>query len=335
MGNMHPSDLHQLMRTWLLAEDPYGLQGGGPSGRIEPPMGRAPPNEAAIRNKKQQAAFERQKLARGQGESAVERALAPGARAEPDATGESTRAFGTEAVDQAMDKEMTQQWIDRMRASKAGKAKARSGRAEAEGTDAVARELDPIGAQQWQRSFISQGATEVPPPSEVVARQTGEDAVRNALTDMNMKPLIDQTLQAQAIRDAIASHMANPPEMPESSIPENTNRPPGSENSYVSAHDYSLLPESSPGVRGILNTPPLAPPRMPRPANTNTPGGFPVDEQGNALDQHGNIIPGGHPVDELGHPAYPLFSPGRPPDPNLPQGPRERPGDPEADKPTE
>ena len=38
MGELHPHQLHQMIRTWLLAEDPYGM-----NNRIEPTMGTPAP----------------------------------------------------------------------------------------------------------------------------------------------------------------------------------------------------------------------------------------------------------------------------------------------------
>ena len=40
MSNVRPHELHQVIRSWLLAEDPYGMsaQSISPGGRIEPPM---------------------------------------------------------------------------------------------------------------------------------------------------------------------------------------------------------------------------------------------------------------------------------------------------------
>lgn len=43
MGDISPHDLHKVLRSWLLAEDPYGMrQAGGPSGRIEPTFAPVP-----------------------------------------------------------------------------------------------------------------------------------------------------------------------------------------------------------------------------------------------------------------------------------------------------
>jgi hypothetical protein len=64
MGDLSPYDLHRLMRTWLLAEDPYGMgaqSGSTPQHRIEPTIDTQP----------------RSGRARGAGESAVANALAP------------------------------------------------------------------------------------------------------------------------------------------------------------------------------------------------------------------------------------------------------------------
>jgi hypothetical protein len=66
MSNMHAHELHQMMRSWLLAEDPYGV-----NQRTEPTMGTPAP-AAPGRNPTAQAA----------GESAVADATAPDPRGE-------------------------------------------------------------------------------------------------------------------------------------------------------------------------------------------------------------------------------------------------------------
>ena len=73
VGQAH--GLHQLMRSWLLSEDPYGV-----NQRIEPTMGTPAPASAAPPP--------RSPTAQAEGEGAVENALAPDPRGEtagPDA----------------------------------------------------------------------------------------------------------------------------------------------------------------------------------------------------------------------------------------------------------
>lgn len=158
MSDIHPHDLHQLMRTWLLAEDPYGMRGGGgPSGRIEPPMGRpGGPND----------------LARVQGENAVERALAPGVRAEPTVSGETARAAGTGAVDKEMDKAATEAWRAKMEGRKADRARAGS-----EGRAAVADAISPAEVRKMIAARAAQPTWSSPGESGAYAGMVGENAV--------------------------------------------------------------------------------------------------------------------------------------------------------------
>jgi hypothetical protein len=119
--------LHQLMRSWLLAEDPYGL-----NNRIEPTMGTVPgapapavapapapaaPDPRAAEAGPQAVAnqlfggqgaryseAERDPRAQAQGEQAVERATAPSPTAEVDRT--RAQAWGESAVDKALNPPM-------------------------------------------------------------------------------------------------------------------------------------------------------------------------------------------------------------------------------------
>ena len=134
MSDIHPHQLHQMMRSWLLAEDPYGV-----NQRIEPTMGtpapaapgaaRAPaggsPDEIAAAAPALRAqnygrgavdrelqkpptpvvgseAFQgaRDPRAQAQGEQAVRRATAPSPTAEVDRT--RGQAWGENAVDKAL-----------------------------------------------------------------------------------------------------------------------------------------------------------------------------------------------------------------------------------------
>ena len=132
MTNMRAHELHQLMRSWLLAEDPYGLNqrqeptfgtqsppgapasggaGSAPSAPATPPDPRgetAGPDAvekqlfggqgASTSESGRNAAYPDR--ASTQGESAVERALAPSPTAEVDRT--RGQAWGENAVDKAL-----------------------------------------------------------------------------------------------------------------------------------------------------------------------------------------------------------------------------------------
>lgn len=117
MSNMHPHDFHQLVRTWLLAEDPYGV-----NNRIEPTFGNAaapapaapaaPPPDTRGQTAGPQAVERELRPSRSsesgrnamipdrassQGETAVQRALAPSPTAEVDRT--RAQAWGEDAID--------------------------------------------------------------------------------------------------------------------------------------------------------------------------------------------------------------------------------------------
>jgi len=133
MSNIHAHDLHQMVRSWLLAEDPYGL-----NNRIEPTMGTMTPPGApasggagsapsapapsghalraqnygrgAVQRELEKPtpvnvnseAFQGERNPRAQawGEDAVDRANAPSPTAEVDRT--RAQAWGEDAVDRAL-----------------------------------------------------------------------------------------------------------------------------------------------------------------------------------------------------------------------------------------
>ena len=133
MSNIKAHELHQMVRSWLLAEDPYGV-----NQRQEPTMGTVQPQaQAPGRNPVAQAAgesavanatapdprgatagpqavekqlfggqgaryseAERNPRGQAQGEQAVERSLAPSPTAEVDRT--RGQAWGENAVDKAL-----------------------------------------------------------------------------------------------------------------------------------------------------------------------------------------------------------------------------------------
>ena len=117
MSNIRAHELHQMVRSWLLAEDPYGV-----NQRIEPTMGTpapAAPSAAPAPDTRGQTAgpqavsnqlfggqgaryseAERDPRAQAQGEQAVDRATAPDPSAEVDRT--RAQAWGESAVDKAL-----------------------------------------------------------------------------------------------------------------------------------------------------------------------------------------------------------------------------------------
>jgi hypothetical protein len=130
MGDISTHDLHKIMRSWLLAEDPYGM-----NQRIEPTLNTNPRSgtakaagEAAVANAlapdpraaaagpdavaqqlfggqgARYSEAERDPRAQAQGEQAVERATAPSPSAEVDRT--RGQAWGEQAVDKALNPPM-------------------------------------------------------------------------------------------------------------------------------------------------------------------------------------------------------------------------------------
>jgi hypothetical protein len=130
MGNL--DTLNQLMRTWLLSEDPYGTQGGTPTMQqptmpdprasiagqaavadaLAPPPPPPPDPRAAAAGPdavaqqlfggqgSRYSEAERSPKAQAQGEQAVDRALAPSPTAEVDRT--RGQMHGESAVDRAL-----------------------------------------------------------------------------------------------------------------------------------------------------------------------------------------------------------------------------------------
>ena len=103
MGDMHPGDFHKIIRSWLLAEDPYGMnQQGQPSmGTVSPPG--APASGGAESAPSAPAPPGRNPIAQGAGENAVASALTPASNAD------ALRAqnYGRGAVDRELQKPPT------------------------------------------------------------------------------------------------------------------------------------------------------------------------------------------------------------------------------------
>lgn len=172
MTNMRAHELHQIMRSWLLAEDPYGV-----NQRQEPTMGTVQP-QAAGRNPVAQAA----------GEGAVANATSPAAGA--DALRASN--YGRGAVDRELQKPPTP---DTKSEAFQG---ARDPRAQAWGQEAVARstapsptaEVDRTRGQAWGESAVdkalnpptgSGGGFWAPGEAADTASAVGEQAVAGSL----------------------------------------------------------------------------------------------------------------------------------------------------------
>jgi hypothetical protein len=120
MSNIHAHELHQMVRSWLLAEDPYGV-----NQRIEPTMGTPAPaapaaapapaapdpraaaaGPQAVANQlfggqgARYSEAERDPRAQAWGEKGVGQATAPSPSAEVDRT--RAQAWGESAVDKAL-----------------------------------------------------------------------------------------------------------------------------------------------------------------------------------------------------------------------------------------
>lgn len=165
MTNMRAHELHQMMRSWLLAEDPYGV-----NQRQEPTMGTVQPQG---RNPTAQAA----------GESAVANATAPDARGEtagPDAV--EKQLFGGQGAS----------------TSESGRNAAYPDRASTQGESAVGRalapsptaEVDRTRGQAWGENAVdkalnppmgSGGGFWMPGEAADTASAVGEQAVGSAL----------------------------------------------------------------------------------------------------------------------------------------------------------
>lgn len=167
MGNLDHHSLHQLIRSWLLAENPYGMNQGG---QIEPMMGRA----GGTGGEDVQAALKRGDP-RAHGEKAVEAALAPGARTEPTVSGETAHAAGTAAVEGEMDRANTEAWQAKMQGRKADRARAgKEGRAAVADATRPAAVRAMIAAQQAQPQWVA------PEESAGWASAVGQSAVEGA-----------------------------------------------------------------------------------------------------------------------------------------------------------
>jgi hypothetical protein len=188
MGDMHPGDFHKIIRSWLLAEDPYGMnQQGQPSmGTVSPPG--APASGGAESAPSAPAPPGRNPIAQGAGENAVASALTPASNAD------ALRAqnYGRGAVDRELQKPPTPNVK-----SEAFQG-ARDPRAQAQGEQAVRRatgpsptaEVDRTRGQAWGESAVdkalnpptgSGGGFWMPGEAADTASAVGEEAVGSAL----------------------------------------------------------------------------------------------------------------------------------------------------------
>jgi hypothetical protein len=172
MSDIHPHQLHQMMRSWLLAEDPYGV-----NQRIEPTMGTPAPAMA------------------GGGAPAPVAAAAPtGSPDEIAAAAPALRAqnYGRGAVDRELQKPPTPV------VGSEGFQGARDPRAQAQGEQAVGRsiapspiaEVDRTRGQMWGEDAVdkalsppmgSGGGFWAPGEAADTASAVGEQAVGAAL----------------------------------------------------------------------------------------------------------------------------------------------------------
>lgn len=213
MGDMHPGDFHKIIRSWLLAEDPYGMnQQGQPSmGTVSPPG--APASGGAASAPSAPAPPGRNPIAQGAGENAVASALTPASNAD------ALRAqnYGRGAVDRELQKPPTPNVK-----SEAFQG-ARDPRAQAQGEQAVRRatgpsptaEVDRTRGQAWGESAVdralnpptgSGGGFWMPGEAADTASAVGEEAVGSAL--------------AQTARSKMARGRLKDPQDPDDRQPE-------------------------------------------------------------------------------------------------------------------
>jgi hypothetical protein len=183
MSNIHAHELHQMVRSWLLAEDPYGV-----NQRQEPTMGTAQPQLYTPGSVPKGAAPGRNPTAQSAGEGAVANALTPASGA--DALRASN--YGRGAVDRELQKPPTPNT-----ASEAFQG-ARDPRAQAWGEQAVGQstapsptaEVDRTRAQAWGESAVDKalnpptgtgGGFWMPGEAADTASAVGEQAVGGEL----------------------------------------------------------------------------------------------------------------------------------------------------------
>ena len=173
MSNVRPHELHQVIRSWLLAEDPYGMsaQSATPGGRIEPPMMDTNPRSGKARGAGEAAVADAlaqpppDPRAPAAGESAVARALGPqvGSEAFEGTRDPRAQAWGETAVGRATGPDV---------GSEAFQA-SRSPAAQSQGESAVDRALNPptgSGMGMW-----------APGEAADTASAVGQQAVEGAL----------------------------------------------------------------------------------------------------------------------------------------------------------
>ena len=148
MSDIHPHQLHQMMRSWLLAEDPYGL-----NQRIEPTMGTQSPPGAPAPGGAGSAPS-----APAGGTAAAVEAAAPALRAQN---------YGRGAVQRELEKNPTPN------VNSEGFQAARDPRAQAWGESAVDKALNPPTG--------SGGGFWAPGEAAETAGAVGEQAVGAAL----------------------------------------------------------------------------------------------------------------------------------------------------------
>jgi hypothetical protein len=173
MSDIHPHQLHQMMRSWLLAEDPYGL-----NQRIEPTLGTQSPPGAPAPGGAGSAPS-----APAGGTAAAVEAAAPALRAQN---------YGRGAVQRELEKNPTPN------VNSEGFQAARDPRAQAWGETAVGQatgpsptaEVDRTRAQAWGESAVdkalnpptgSGGGFWAPGEAAETAGAVGEQAVGAAL----------------------------------------------------------------------------------------------------------------------------------------------------------
>lgn len=156
------------------------------------------------------------------GLKAVEGAIAPGARMEPTASGETAHAAGLAAVDKAMDDFSIQAWKDRMRAgkvSKAGEAAVGKAADEESAKQAKAMEEAAAKAEADRQAALTKAWTERMAFDKSTKGMSEQDRVRAIISAGKNYPggygPREAQLYAQtAGPEAVARAITPPPQLP-------------------------------------------------------------------------------------------------------------------------
>lgn len=195
MGDLHPSQLHQLMRSWLLAEDPYGL-----NQRKEPtfPDTRASKaGEKAVAGATAPPAAEEPRDEKAQlvGEAAVKGALDPSVYGESEENAQKPRPYTADEIkNRARAKMPAPNWTSPEESAAYAKGVGQSAVEGAVGSQAPApfplsphfpdpMPMTPPGTYFGPDAVTNEEGRWWPGEASAAARSLGRNAVERELTD--------------------------------------------------------------------------------------------------------------------------------------------------------